>query len=139
MRRFTVVCALLFIAASAVRAADPYHLIKEIPIGGEGGWDYITVDPAAHRLYVSHATKIVVADIDSGKVVGEIPNTEGVHGFAVAADLGGAAPMAARSIPQPATRLRPTAATAPSPSRTSILRTNSQSSRRSRRRSQDAR
>ena len=71
-----------------LHAADPYHLIKEIPIGGEGGWDYITVDAAAHRLYVSHATKVLVADIDSGKVVGEIPNTEGVHGFAVAPELG---------------------------------------------------
>ena len=40
-------------------------MIKEIPIGGEGGWDYITVDSAAHRLYVSHATKLVVVDIDS--------------------------------------------------------------------------
>ena len=88
MRRSTTVLVIVCIAAAAVRAADPYHLIKEIPIGGEGGWDYIAVDPAAHRLYVSHATKIVVADIDSGKVVGEIPDTNGVHGFAVAADLG---------------------------------------------------
>ena len=88
MRPITVGFALVFTAALAVRAADPYHLIKEIPIGGEGGWDYISVDSAAHRVYVSHATKIVVADIDTGKVVGEIPDTPGVHGFAVAADLG---------------------------------------------------
>ena len=88
MRRFTVLLALLFTAAFVVHAADPYHVVKEIPIGGEGGWDYISVDPAAHRVYVSHATKIVVADIDSGKVVGEIPDTPGVHGFAVASDLG---------------------------------------------------
>jgi DNA-binding beta-propeller fold protein YncE len=88
MRRLTVGLTLAFLVATAVHAADPYHLIKEIPIGGEGGWDYIAVDPAAHRLYVSHATKIMVADITNGKVVGEIPDTRGVHGFAVAADLG---------------------------------------------------
>jgi DNA-binding beta-propeller fold protein YncE len=63
-------------------------VVKEIPIGGDGGWDYISVDPVAHRIYVSHATKIVVADYQTGKVVGEIPDTAGVHGFAVAADLG---------------------------------------------------
>jgi DNA-binding beta-propeller fold protein YncE len=88
MRRLTAVLALLFTGAFVLHAADPYHLIKEIPIGGEGGWDYITVDPAAHRLYVSHATKVVVVDIDRGTVVGEIPDTLGVHGFAVAPDLG---------------------------------------------------
>ena len=89
MRRFTVVFMFLVATMLVARAADtPYHLIKEIPIGGEGGWDYITVDPAAHRLYVSHATKVVVVDIDSGKVVGEIPDTAGVHGFALAPDLG---------------------------------------------------
>ena len=88
MRRVICVFALALLAAGVVRAADPYHLVKEIPIGGDGGWDYVSVDPAAHRLYVSHATRILVADITTGKVVGEIPNTDGVHGFAVAADLG---------------------------------------------------
>jgi DNA-binding beta-propeller fold protein YncE len=78
------------LAASVVlQAADPnYHVVKEIQIGGEGGWDYLIVDPDARRVYVSHATKIVVADIDTGKVIGEIPDTPGVHGFALAPDLG---------------------------------------------------
>jgi DNA-binding beta-propeller fold protein YncE len=77
------------IATAVLQAADePYRIVKDIPIGGPGGWDYISVDPAAHRLYVSHATKIVVADTETGKVVGEIPNTDGVHGFAFATDLG---------------------------------------------------
>ena len=58
------------------------------PIGGEGGWDYLSVDPAAHRLYVSHATHVVVIDTQSNKVVGDIPDTPGVHGVAIAADLG---------------------------------------------------
>ncbi len=67
--------------------AGGYHVTKEIHIGGEGGWDYLTVDSAARRLYVSHATKVVVIDLDSDKVVGEIPNTQGVHGIAIAPDL----------------------------------------------------
>ena len=83
LRQFIVV-ALVVSAALVTYAADPYHLIKEIPIGGEGGWDYVAVDSAAHRLYVTHATKVVVVEIGTGKVVGEIPNTPGVHGFAVA-------------------------------------------------------
>src|SRR5947199_3139988 len=66
----------------------PYRFAKEIAIGGEGGWDYLSVDPAAHRLYVSHATHIVVIDTQAGKVVGDIPDTPGVHGFAIAAELG---------------------------------------------------
>jgi YVTN family beta-propeller protein len=65
----------------------PYHAGKEIPIGGEGGWDYLTVDSAAHRLYVSHGTHVVVVDTQSNKVIGDIPDTPGVHGVAIAADL----------------------------------------------------
>lgn len=65
-----------------------YHLLKTIKIGGEGGWDYIFDDSKAHRLYVSHATKVVVIDTDKDTIVGEIPNTNGVHGVAVAEKLG---------------------------------------------------
>lgn len=85
--RLVLLCCL---AAGVVgHAADPgYHVVKEIAIGGEGGWDYLIVDPAAHRVYVSHTSKIVVADTESGTVVGEIPDTPGVHGFAIASDLG---------------------------------------------------
>ena len=84
------VFALLLVAgatSAAIAADGPYRLIKEIPIGGPGGWDYISVDSQAHRLYVSHATKVVVVDIDAGKVIGEIPDTAGVHGFAMAPEL----------------------------------------------------
>jgi YVTN family beta-propeller protein len=66
----------------------PYHAGKEIAVGGEGGWDYLTMDAPAHRLYVSHATHVVVIDTQSNKVVGDIPDTPGVHGVAIAADLG---------------------------------------------------
>jgi DNA-binding beta-propeller fold protein YncE len=70
-------------------AADvSYHFIKEIPIGGEGGWDYLAVDEAGRRLYVSHATKVVVIDLDKDEVVGEIADTPGVHGIAIAPSLG---------------------------------------------------
>jgi YVTN family beta-propeller protein len=65
-----------------------YHFLKEIPIGGDGGWDYLSVDPAARRLYVSHGTKIVVVDIDAYSIAGEIPDTPGVHGFAIAPESG---------------------------------------------------
>jgi YVTN family beta-propeller protein len=76
-------------AIPGLHAQDgPYKFAREIAIGGEGGWDYAAVDAAAHRLYVSHATKVVVIDTQANKVVGEIPDTPGVHGFAIAADLG---------------------------------------------------
>jgi hypothetical protein len=74
--------------ASTVRnAGGPYHFIKEIPIGGDGGWDYLSVDSAAQRLYVSHATKVVVIDLAKDAIIGEIANTPGVHGIAVAPKL----------------------------------------------------
>jgi len=65
-----------------------YRFLKEISIGGEGGWDDLSVDPAARRLYVTHATEVVVIDLETDKVVGEIADTPGVHGFAIAHDLG---------------------------------------------------
>jgi YVTN family beta-propeller protein len=65
-----------------------YHFVKEIPISGDGGWDYLSVDPAARRLYVSHGTVVAVVDIDNYSVVGEIPDTPGVHGFAIAPESG---------------------------------------------------
>lgn len=74
--------------ATVCRADGPYHFIKEIPVGGDGGWDYLSVDSAAQRLYVSHATKVVVIDLARDAVVGEITNTIGVHGLAPAPELG---------------------------------------------------
>ena len=73
--------------ASVARAGGTYHLLREIPIGGEGGWDYLTVDAAGRRLYVSHGTQVVVVDIDKDAVVGAIADTPGVHGLAVAPEL----------------------------------------------------
>src|ERR1700720_374842 len=68
-------------------AEDAYKFLNEIPIGGEGGWDILTVDSPAHRLYLSHATKVVVVDLVKNVVAGEITDTPGVHGFVVAPEL----------------------------------------------------
>jgi DNA-binding beta-propeller fold protein YncE len=65
-----------------------YQLVKTIPLPGDGFWDYVGVDSDARRIYVSHATKVIVLDADSFSVVGEIPDTQGVHGIAIASDLG---------------------------------------------------
>ena len=78
---------LLFSAALMTASAADYHVIGKIPVGGEGGWDYVTVDSEARRLYASHATHVVVIDLDSEKVVGDIPDTQGVHGIAIAPKL----------------------------------------------------
>ena len=66
----------------------PPAKVHKIAIGGEGGWDYLTADAAAKRLYVSRGNRIVVVDTDSEKVVGELTDTPGVHGVAVVPDLG---------------------------------------------------
>src|SRR5215831_7169037 len=81
-----LVSALAFIAHLKA-AGTGYHILNEIKIGGEGGWDYLTVDSAARRLYVSHGTHVVVVDIDKNTVVGDIPDTPGVHGIALAPEL----------------------------------------------------
>jgi DNA-binding beta-propeller fold protein YncE len=78
---------LFSIAVAVCRAEGPYHFIKEIPVGGDGGWDALTVDSAAQRLYVSHATKVVVIDLNNDRIIGEITNTSGVHDIAVAPKL----------------------------------------------------
>ncbi len=64
-----------------------YHVIKQIKLGGEGGWDYLTIDARARRLYISRSTHVMVVDADSGGIIGDIPNTSGVHGIAIVSDL----------------------------------------------------
>ena len=73
---------------SPLRAESAYHFLKAIPVASDGGWDYLSVDAAGRRLYVAHATRVVVIDLDKDTVVGEIADTAGVHGFAVAPELG---------------------------------------------------
>ena len=85
MRRLLILG--LLPAVLAMAAPTGYHVVGDVKIGGDGGWDYLTVDSAARRLYVSHATHVVVVDVDAGKIVGDIPDTQGVHGIAVAPEL----------------------------------------------------
>ena len=77
---------LLSLASWTARSAD-YHSLKEIPVGGTGGFDYLTVDPSARRLYVSHGTKAIVIDLEKDAVTGEIADTPGIHGIAIAPDV----------------------------------------------------
>jgi len=68
-------------------AQSNYKIARKIPVGGEGGWDYITVDGAASRIYASHATTAVVVDIKTGNITGSIPDTKGIHGIALAQEI----------------------------------------------------
>jgi YVTN family beta-propeller protein len=83
--------ALLLVAAAGVYAvpqAGGYHVIRRMPVGGDGSWDYLRVDPDAHRIYISRGTHMMVVDEISGKVIGDITDTKGIHGIALAFDLG---------------------------------------------------
>jgi YVTN family beta-propeller protein len=80
------ILAVIGLAASAAEIPK-YHEIKRIAVGGEGGWDYLTCDSAAHRLYVSRGTHVTVVDLEKDSVSGDIPNTPGVHGIAIAPRL----------------------------------------------------
>ncbi len=81
---FAAACVLL---VSTILSAGPsgYHVSKKIKLGGDGGWDYLTV--AGRRVYISRGTHVMVVDADTGAVVGDIPNTNGVHGIAIAPDM----------------------------------------------------
>ncbi len=78
----------LLLIGLALAADSGYHVIKTYKLGGDGGWDYLTLDSASRRLYISRATHVMVIDADSGKSVGDITDTPGVHGIALAPELG---------------------------------------------------
>ena len=80
-------CFCLTLCTLASGAVPGYHVIKKIQLGGEGGWDYLTVDTAASRLYVSRSTHVVVVDIEKDQLIGDIPETPGVHGIALVPEL----------------------------------------------------
>ncbi len=86
--------AVTFCVASFSRAAAPspgasgYHVIKTIPVPGEDGWDYVAVDSEARRVYISHGSHVVVMNADTYAIEGDVPDTPGVHGIAIARDLG---------------------------------------------------
>lgn len=77
---------LLAVSVSALAASPNYSVVKKIPIPGKGGWDYLAVDDAARRLYVSHATEVEILNLDSGEKLGSIP-TIGMHGIALAPEF----------------------------------------------------
>lgn len=74
-----------FVLASTLfaRAQQPYRVIDHWKIGGEGGWDYLLADSSAHRLYVTHGTRVEVLDTTNGKSVGAITGLQGIHGVAL--------------------------------------------------------
>jgi DNA-binding beta-propeller fold protein YncE len=91
--RFQWACLLAFVLVAAIGVyavpqAGGYHVIRRMPVGGDGSWDYLRVDPDAHRIYISRSTHMMVVDEVSGKVIGDIPDTKGIHGVALAFDLG---------------------------------------------------
>lgn len=87
--KFAWLGALLGLSSvAALGAAVNYELAKKVAVPGTGGWDYVTVDEAGRRVYISHSTQVEVLDADSFALVGTIPGTPGVHGIAVASEFG---------------------------------------------------
>jgi hypothetical protein len=78
----------LALGAARTEASPRYHIAHEVALPGEEGWDYLAFEEGAHRLFVSHGTRVLVVDTDTLKVVGEVADTPGVHGIALAPDLG---------------------------------------------------
>ncbi len=84
---FTIVFCLCAISVKSM-AQPQYQVKQKYVLGGDGGWDYLTFDPAGKRLFISRGTHVMVVDPYKGSVVGDIPDTPGVHGIALAQDLG---------------------------------------------------
>jgi YVTN family beta-propeller protein len=82
-----LLCGVALVATVAL-AVGKYELVKTVSVPGTGGWDYVTVDESARRVYVSHSTQVDVLDADGYTVVGTIPKTPGVHGIALATEFG---------------------------------------------------
>src|SRR5262245_16710493 len=88
MKRLLFTLLAVRLLGGAVCASDAgLHVMKTYKLGGEGGWDYLKADPESHRLFISRATHVVVMDTETGKPVGDIPDTPGVHGIALALEL----------------------------------------------------
>jgi DNA-binding beta-propeller fold protein YncE len=87
-RTGALIAGMVVLATLALAAGPGYHVVKTYKLGGEGGWDYLTLDSATRRLYISRSTHMIVIDADSGKPAGDIPDTPGVHGIALAPELG---------------------------------------------------
>ena len=88
MKRLLMLLVSATLLASLAGAATNYELLKKVAVAGAGGWDYVIVDEAARRVYITHATQVDVMDADSLALVGTIPNTQGAHGVAIATEFG---------------------------------------------------
>src|SRR6059058_2222212 len=77
----------IFIAIAGMQSGTGYKVETKYPVPGNGGWDYISIDSAARRLYVSHGTEANVVDADNGKLIGTIPDTPRIHGIAIASEF----------------------------------------------------
>jgi YVTN family beta-propeller protein len=96
MRRLKLFCSVkvrvtlvtLLLVTSGTAADAGYHVLKTYKLGGDGGWDYLTFDRSSNRLYISRSTHVIVINPDSGEPVGDIPDTPGVHGIALAPEFG---------------------------------------------------
>src|SRR5437016_5258711 len=84
MRMTTIILA----AATLLLAATNWEVVKTFPIGGPGGWDYLTVDPQTHRLYVPRSTHTMVIDSETGKTIADIPGQKIAHGVAIVPSAG---------------------------------------------------
>jgi DNA-binding beta-propeller fold protein YncE len=84
---FAAFALLALLLPTAAAHADSYQIERRISIGGAGGWDCLTFDGVKHRLFVTHGTLVEVVDLDSNRVVGQIPNTPGAHGVALAPEF----------------------------------------------------
>jgi DNA-binding beta-propeller fold protein YncE len=82
-RRLAVIAVLFLLALTVAARAQTYHIVKQTLLGGEGGWDYVTVDANAHRIYVPRGTHVMVLDEQTHKTVADIPGMRGIHGVAV--------------------------------------------------------
>jgi YVTN family beta-propeller protein len=90
MRKTLWLCFLLILlSALAVGSYTvDYKVVQTWKLGGDGGWDYLTADSDGHRLFIARATRVMVVDTTTGKQIGEIPDTSGVHGIALATEFG---------------------------------------------------
>src|SRR5579872_4645581 len=89
MKRLALILLVAFsiFGLQLVAAGQELRVIKTYQLGGDGGWDYLNIDPQSHHLFISRSTHVLIIDTESGKPVGDIPDTPGVHGIALANDL----------------------------------------------------
>jgi YVTN family beta-propeller protein len=87
MRAFLTLLGTMAALVAVASGAD-YKVVKTWKLGGDGGWDYLTADSAGHRLFIARSTRVMVIDTESGRQLGEIPDTTGVHGIALDYEIG---------------------------------------------------